>query len=96
MDTENAGKYNKVTYQINDAEIPSDNNGNTTFVSFNDKLLEYYDLSMAVGMSFEWELNPSDKIFTERPNLSDDYRDENKDHLALMLYEVFIGESTWY
>ena len=44
-------------------------------------------------MSFEW--NSSDERLALR-NVTDDYTNKEKHHLALMLYEVFIGDSTWY
>ena len=82
------GKYQKIIYRISEAEIPVDNGGNTAFVNFpiNEQILQG-----AAAMSFEWKASealPSD--------LTDNYKDKTKEHLALMLYEVFIGESTWH
>lgn len=86
------GKYHKVTYKLNNVEIPVDNGGNTAFVNFSPYIGDSFDeLVGAAAMSFSWESAeplPSD--------LTDDYKDKTKEHLALMLYEVFIGDSTWH
>ena len=88
------GKYDKIVYSLNDVAIPVDNGGNTTFVNFTPYIGETFDeLNAAVGMSFEW--NSSDERLALR-NVTDDYTKKEKHHLALMLYEVFIGDSTWY
>ena len=87
------GTYSKITYNLNNVLIPVDNGGNTAFVSFTPYIGETFDeLRLAVAMSFEWSVN--DPRAAEK-DLTDNYK-ENKHHLALMLYEVFIGDSTWY
>ena len=88
------GTYNKVSYILNNVKIPVDNGGSTAFVNFLPTFGNNFDeLYGAVAMSFEWEAN--DARLIER-NLTDDYTQKEKHHLALMLYEVFIGNSTWY
>ena len=87
-------KYDRIVYNLNDVLIPVDNGGNTAFVNFtpfvDDKFTE---LSGAVAMSFEWSSN--DPRLASK-DLTDDYTQKEKNHLALMLYEVFIGDSIWY
>lgn len=88
------GTYNKVTYTLDDVKIPVDNGGRTTFVNFLPYMSDNFEeLYGAVAMSFEWK---ADDVRLLDHNLTDDYTDKEKDHLALMLYEVFIGDSTWY
>ena len=94
--------YSKVTYKLNQIEVPVDNGGNTAFISFtpfyDQVFTELYD---ATAMSFKWEYADT-KIQDEIDNgnlthkdLVDDYSQKEKHHLALMLYEVFIGDSIW-
>ena len=88
------GTYNKVSYILNNVKIPVDNGGSTAFVNFLPTFGNNFDeLYGAVAMSFEWEAN--DPRLLDK-NLTDDYTQKEKHHLALMLYEVFIGNSTWY
>ena len=88
------GKYNKVVYTLDDVKIPVDNGGNTAFVNFVPYFGDNFDeIHRAVAMSFEWKAD--DPRLLDR-NLTDDYTQKEKHHLALMLYEVFIGDSTWY
>jgi hypothetical protein len=85
--------YRKITYNLNNVLIPVDNGGNTAFVNFTPFEGEtFVELNGAVAMSFEWSAN--DPRLADK-DLTDNYK-ENKHHLALMLYEVFIGDSTWY
>lgn len=86
----NSEQYKKIVYNLNNVNIQVDNHGYTNLVYFS--LLET-ELTGAVAMSFEWSSN--DPRLVEK-NLSTNYQDKEKDHLALMLYEVFIGESTWF
>lgn len=87
------GTYGKITYTLDDVKIPVDNGGNTTFVNFVPYMGTNFDeLYMAVGMSFEWKAD--DPRLLDH-NLTDDYTQKEKHHLALMLYEVFIGDSVW-
>lgn len=85
----NSESYNKVVYKLNEVPVQVDNGGGTNLVSFEILPTE---LNGAVAMSLEWE------CFDERmaaAGLTDDYQNKEKDHLAIMLYEVFIGESIW-
>lgn len=82
--------YEKLTYQLNNVNVQCDNGGDTNLVYF--PLLDY-ELNGVVAMSMEWNCN--DPRLAEH-NLTDDYLDKEKDHLAMMLYEVFLGQSTWY
>ena len=86
----NSKKYDKVVYQLNKVFVQTDAGGSTNLVFFE---IAKDQLSGAVAMSFEW--NCSDTRI-EAHNITDDYLDKEKDHLALMLYEVFIGESSWF
>lgn len=93
------GKYHKVVYKINEAKIPVDFGGNTAFINFSSFMdSNFSELQGAAAMSFEWEVNDPEKMAT-RPELTDDYKTKDKTkkhHLALMLYEVFIGDSVWH
>ena len=83
--------YNKITFKLNGITVQTDNGGNTNLVSF--YLPDKDFLNGAVAMSFEWEcIDP----LMDTYNLSDNYQDKEKEHLALMLYEVFLGKSTWF
>ena len=88
------GKYDMIVYNLQDVSIPVDNGGNTAFVNFTPYVGNNFDeLYGAVAMSFEWCSNDSRLLERE---LTDDYTQKEKHHLALMLYEVFIGDSIWY
>ena len=88
------GQYTKIQYKMDNVQIPVDNGGNTTFVNFTPYMSDNFDeLSGAVAMSFEW--NCEDPRLAPK-DLTDDYTQKEKHHLALMLYEMFIGDSTWY
>ena len=94
----NGSKYDKVTYELKNVGVPIDNGGDTFFVNFSPFMSESFDeLNGSVAMSFEWKCSDdlAQNALLEERNLSDDYKSE-KHHLALMLYEIFIGESTWY
>ena len=96
----NNGKYHKVTYTIKNAKIPVDFGGNTAFINFSSYMPEdnFSELQGAAAMSLKWEVNDPTKMAT-RPELTDDYKTKDKTkkhHLALMLYEVFIGDSVWH
>ena len=84
--------YKKITYNVNNIEIPVDNGGNTALISFVPYLDVFDELYDATAMSFKWTAN--DSRVAER-DLTDDYSQKEKHHLALMLYEVFIGDSIW-
>ena len=88
------GKYQKVSYNLPNVAIPTDNGGNTAYVNFKPYMdTTFSEISGAVAMSFEWEC--VDERFYAKTDLTDDYTDKEKHHLAVMLYEVFIGDSTW-
>jgi len=100
----NSSAYKKVTYETT-AVVPVDNGngGNTAFICLScvDYEAGFYELYDATAMSFEWEYADT-KIQDEINNgnmthkdLVDDYTQKEKHHLALMLYEVFIGDSIW-
>lgn len=101
------GTYSKITYTLNNIQIPVDYGDNalsaaetTSLISFvpysGDNFSELYG---AVAMSFEWSCN-DERLTANGRDLIDNYNpdspDKEKHHLALMLYEVFIGDSTWY
>lgn len=84
--------YTKVEFRLEDIPMAVDNNGITSFVSFMPYFDDDFELQLngAEAMSFEW------KLHDELPDLSDDFNNKEKEHhMALMLYEIFIGESTW-
>lgn len=84
--------YKKVTYHMENIAIPTDNGGDTALVSFMPTGETFGELYNAVGMSLTWSSN--DPRLDKR-DCVDDYTNKEKHHLALMLYEVFIGESIW-
>lgn len=95
----NSNKYDVVTFDLNDVNIPCDNGGDTNLVSFylrEDYKYEgqtlssiKYDISNSVAMSLTYELN------TTLPDLSDDVKEEKNHHFAVMLYEVMLPDSIW-
>lgn len=96
IDDDNPGQYVKHIFHLNGLKILTDYSGDTDLVSFyidkkkdNGKSI----LENTVAMSFSWEcIDPKLAEY----NLTDDRTVKEKDHLALMLYEVFLGNSTWY
>ena len=86
----NSDKYKKVTYTLEDVNVQCDNGGGTNLVFLR---IVPDQLAGAVAMSLEWQCNDPR---LEEHNLTDDCTNKEKEHLALMLYEVFIGESTWF
>lgn len=91
----NSTTYSKVTYKLNQVEVPVDNGGNTAFICMTPYIADTFDeLYDATAMSFTWSVNDPGKMAT-RPDLTDDFTQKEKHHLALMLYEVFIGDSIW-
>ena len=82
-------QYDKVIYQRSSVPVPVDNSGNTTFISFTPNAK---DINQAVAMSFEWSC---DDPRLASKNIADDYQDKEKNHLSLMMYEMFIGDSVW-
>lgn len=94
--------YSKVTYNLKGIQIPVDNGGNTALISFTPYFEETFtELYDATAMSFKWEYadtkiqNEIDHGDMTHSDLVDDYSQKEKHHLALMLYEVFIGDSIW-
>lgn len=94
IDDANPGKYVKHTYKLNGLKIETDNSAKTDLVSFyipkkeNGKSI----LENTVGYSISWDsIDPKLAEY----NLTTDRTEKEKDHLALMLYEVFFGNSTW-
>lgn len=95
IDEANPNQYVKHIFHLNGLKIETDNSAKTDLVSFyidkkdNGKSI----LENTVAMSFSWEC--IDPKLAEN-NLTDDRTIKEKDHLALMLYEVFLGNSTWF
>ena len=86
------GEYQKVQYKIVGAKIPVDNGGYTAFINLVPRF-GYDELQGAAAMSLTWECHDS-RIPSD---LTTNYKDKTKKHhLALMLYEVFIGDSVWH
>lgn len=83
----NSNSYNKVVYQLNNVATMTDYGGDTVVLSF--PLVQ--DIENAVAMSFTYKLND-----TKHPEITDDYTDNEKDHFAIMLYEILLPGSTWY
>lgn len=95
IDPNNTGKYIKHIFNLENIKVETDNSAKTDLISFyiekgeNGKSI----LENTVAMSFKWEcVDPCLESF----NLTDDRTVKQKDHLALMLYEVFLGNSTWH
>lgn len=83
--------YNEISFELKNVTIPVDNNSNTALVSFMPFMGDKFDeLNGAAAMSFKWQLSEEDN------KVNDDYKNNEKEHhMALMLYEIFIGESSW-
>lgn len=94
-DSENSGQYIKHIYKLNDLLIETDNDSATDLVSFYIEKKENGKsvLEDTVAMSIEWECVDT---HLDEFNLTDSRLVKEKDHLAIMLYEVFLGNSTWY
>lgn len=92
-DNEHPGQYVKHIYHLNGIKIETDNSAKTDLVSFYIDKTNGFPLKDTVGMSISWECNdPQLALY----NITDDRTVKEKDHLAIMLYEVFLGNSTWY
>lgn len=76
----------QITYLLSEVPIYTDSNNKTTIVSFD--LGE--EAKNIVGFSMKYEC-----IDIPRTDTTDDMNDKEKDHLAIMLYEVLLPESTW-
>lgn len=76
----------QIIYSLNDVPIYTDSHNKTTVVSFN--LGE--EARDIVGFSMKYEC-----VDIPGNNTTDDMNDKEKDHLALMLYEVLLPGSTW-
>lgn len=87
----NDSKYDKVVFEYSNVPLVTDAGGATNLVSFYLADIKA-NLANAVAMSLEWEC----KSDIAKYNITDDYKDKEKDHLAVMLYEVFLGQSTWH
>lgn len=89
------GMYDKHIYRLNDVPVNTDFQSRTNLVSFyidQNSVDDKFRLQDTVAYEIRWECN--DPIL-EANNLTDDRSEKEKDHLALMLYEVFFGNSTW-
>lgn len=82
----NNEKYNKVTYNFVDVPVTTDNGGSTEILSF----FNYGEIDGAVAMSMSFELKEP-----TRDKITDDMNDKEKDHVAIMLYEILLPDSTW-
>ena len=95
IDKNNPGQYIKHIVHLNGLMIDTDNSAKSDLVSFyvgrdenNESILKN-----TVAYSFEWECNDPELALND---ITDDRTVKEKDHLAIMLYEVFFGNSTWY
>jgi len=89
------GMYVKHIYKLDDLLVNTDNQSRTNLVSFyidQDKVDNKFRLEDTVAYEIRWEC-ADPKL--ELHNLTDDRNVKEKDHLALMLYEVFLGNSVW-
>ena len=92
-DAEHPGQYVKHIYHLNNLSIETDNSSKTDLVSFYIDKSNGESIKDTVAMSISWEcIDPR----LEEHNLTDDRTIKEKDHLAIMLYEVFLGNSTWF
>ena len=83
----NSDEYDKVTYNLNDVETITDFGGDTNVYTF--YLTE--SIKDAVAMSITFNLDDE-----RYPNLSDDYQNKEKEHFAIMLYEILLPDSVWF
>lgn len=83
----NSDAYDKVVYKLNDVQTITDFGGDTRLYSFS--LTE--SIKDAVAMSITYSLKD-----TSHPEITDDYKDEEKEHFAIMLYEILLPNSTWF
>ena len=96
---DNSEKYDVVTFNLPNVNIPCDNGGDTNLVMFyltgEEKIGDYrykkYNLDNAVAMSLTYEL----KTYRGREDLTDDSKVEKEHHFAVMLYEVMFPNSSW-
>lgn len=96
---DNSEKYDLMTFDFLNLNIPCDNGGSTNLVSvylteehsyMGEKWWTVlYDLKNTVAMSLTYELK------TTRLDLSDDRNEEKEHHFAVMLYEVMLPQSSW-
>lgn len=87
----NSDEYDKVVYNFT-TSIQTDNSGSTNLISFYFPFGDTEYLNGSIAMSLEWELLDDVSEY----NLTTNPEDKEKDHLALMLYEVFLGNSEWF
>ena len=83
----NSDAYDKVVYKLNNVQTITDFGGDTRLYSF--ALTE--NIKDAVAMSITYNLKD-----TSHPEITDDYKDEEKEHFAIMLYEILLPNSTWF
>lgn len=85
---------NVIQYQLNNVGALTDSGGNTSFVRFfPEEGQTFSELENAIGFALEWSSNDP-RLLTR--DISTNYLDKEKPHLALMLYEVFLGNSEWF
>ena len=83
----NSDEYDKVTYKFDDVKTITDFGGDTNVYKF--RLTE--SIKDAVAMSLTFDLDDE-----RYPNLSDDYQNKEKEHFAIMLYEILLPDSLWF
>ena len=88
---ENTNIYDQYNMSFDNLEIQSDNHGATTYVSC---LADMDIITGADAMSFEYSLvDPSQYT---KWDVTDDYTVKEKEHFAVMMYEVLFPHSKWY
>lgn len=80
----NSDSYDKVIYHLNDVSTITDYGGDTCVYTI--PLTE--SIRDAVAMSLTYKLKDTSVV-------TDDYLDEEKEHFAIMLYEILLPGSTW-
>lgn len=89
--------YDRVDMVFNDLTISSDDYGNTTLVEVPIENNMYQLMYGADAMSFEFELKDLSQYAGY--DVTDKYQDDpqkEKEHFAIMLYEVLFPGSKWY
>lgn len=89
---ENTNIYDRYQMVFDNLQIQSDNHGNTTYVSV---FTDMNRLRGADAMSFEFTLNNPSTQYAKW-DVTDDYTVKEKEHFAVMMYEVLFPHSQWY
>ena len=95
-----SGEYSKINFNVKDYPVRTNDYYTAFFFFYFDDVLkpEYGDnwntvLKDTIAMSFTFSL--VDQRVTGK-EYTDDATNKEKDHFALMLYEVMLPDSTWY